>query len=301
MTLKAIGIDIGGTKVLVAAIDELGSIRSQASFPTEPATGFGPAVERMSNAVVELTERAGWRLGELDGIGIGCTGPVDPKRGTVHNPYTLPTWDDCDLVTVFKDRFGIPVWLENDADAAALGEFHFGAGKGAEPMVMLTFGTGIGFSAIMDGRILRGVHGGHPELGHIPILFDGPSCYCGIRGCFESLASGSAIELAGQPIGFMSTRAVFEAAHSGNAEAQLIIDRALFAAATATWTLVHTYMPERIVLGGGMMQFHFELFAKAMRQSIENAVLVAKGEIEIVKATLGASAGVIGAASLVER
>ena len=297
--MKAIGIDIGGTKILVAAVDESGCVRSQTSFPTEPAAGFRTAVERIADAIVGITDKVGWRLSDLCGIGIGCTGPVDPKRGTVHNPYTLPTWDGCNLVTAFKNRFEIPIWLENDADAAAMGEFHFGAGKGAEPMVMLTFGTGIGFSVIMDGRIVRGVHGTHPELGHIPISLDGPLCYCGIRGCFESLASGPAIELAGHPFGLTSTRAVFEASHSGNANARQIIDRALFAVATATWTLVHINMPQKIVLGGGIMHDHFELVANVMRQSIEKAVLVAKGEIEIANAALGDSAGVVGAASLV--
>ena len=299
LNLRAIGIDIGGTKILVAAIDKSGSIHCQSSFPTEPAAGFERAVERVSSTIIELAQKAGWRLDQLCGIGIGCTGPVDPVQGTVHNPYTLPTWDNCNLITSLKNRFGILVRLENDADAAALGEFHFGAGKSANPMVMLTFGTGIGFSTIMDGRIVRGVGGAHPEMGHIPILPDGPQCYCGTQGCFESLASGPAIESAGRHFGFTSTRAVFEAAHSGNADAQQIIDRALFAAATAAWTLAHTYLPKRIVLGGGIMQDHFELFANAMRQSIVKAVLVPNGEIEIANATLGASAGVVGAASLV--
>ncbi len=299
LNLKAIGIDIGGTKISVAAIDVTGNILSKASFPTEPDAGFERAVGKMSNAIRELTQDLGWRLDEFCGIGIGCTGPVDTKRGTVHNPYTLPTWDNGNLITSFEDRLGIRVRLENDADAAALGEFHFGSGKGADPMVMLTFGTGIGFSALVDGRIVRGVHGAHPEMGHIPILPNGPKCYCGTRGCFESLASGPAIELAGRHFGFTSTRAVFDAAQFGDANAQQIIDRALFASATAAWTIIHTYLPKRIILGGGIMQDHFDLFAKAMHQSIENAVLIPQGEIEIAKATLGAAAGVVGAASLV--
>ncbi len=297
--MKAIGIDIGGTKISVAALDHLGTIHSKNSFSTEPVRGFARAIEKMSIAIVDLTQRAGWQLDELCGIGIGCTGPVDPLRGTVHNPFTLPTWDNCDLIASLKDRFGVPVRLENDADAAALGEFKFGAGQGANPMVMLTFGTGIGFSAILDGRIVRGVNGTHPEFGHIPILQDGPKCYCGIQGCFESLASGPAIELAGQEFGFTSTQGVFHAANSGHMDAKKIVDRALFASAIATWTIVHTFLPKKIVLGGGIMQDHFELFAKAMRPSVEHAVLIPKGEMEIVNATFGPSAGVVGAAALI--
>lgn len=285
--MKAIGIDIGGTKISVAAVDVFGSIRSQFSFPTDPYACFVPAIEKMSAGIVDLAQRAGWRLDELCGIGIGCTGPVDPKRGTVHNPFTLPTWDDCNLIDSFKKRFEIPIRLVNDADAAALGEFQFGSGKGADPMVMLTFGTGIGFAAIRAGRIVRGVHGAHPEMGHVPILPNGPKCYCGIQGCLESLASGTAIELAGRDFGLTSTRAVFDAAQFGNADALDIVDRALSAAATAAWTILHTYLPQKIVLDGGIMQDHFEIFASALRQSIENAVLIPKGEVEVLKAELG--------------
>lgn len=207
-------------------MDVLGNIRSQESFPTEPIAGFDFAIEKISTAIFEQVRRAGWKLDELSGIGVGCTGPVDPKTGTVQNPYTLPTWDNCNLIDSLQKRFEIPIRLENDADAAALGEFHFGAGKGLGPMVMLTFGTGIGFSAIVDGRIYRGVDSAHPELGHMPILPDGPTCYCGILGCFESLASGTAIDLAGRLYGFPSARAVFEAASGDNEEAKAIIDRA---------------------------------------------------------------------------
>ena len=166
-------------------------------------------------------------------------------------------------------------------------------------MVMITFGTGIGFSAILDGRVFRGVHGAHPEFGHTPILPDGPKCYCGIQGCFESLASGSGIASAGQSFGFTNTRSVFDAAETGNAEAKKIVNLALFACAIAAWTVVHAYLPKRILLGGGIMRDHFEMFASAMRQSIENAVLIPKGEVEVLKAALGTEAGVVGAASIV--
>ena len=297
--LKAIGIDIGGTKISVAAVDILGKIHSQVSFATEPRAGFESAIEKISAAIVAQAERAGWAFDELCGIGIGCTGPVNPKQGTVHNPFTLPTWDDCNLISSLKLRFDLPVRLENDADAAALGEFQFGSGQGADPMVMLTFGTGIGFAAVKDGEIVRGAQAAHPELGHISILPNGPKCYCGIQGCFESLASGTAIEVAGREFGFTSTQAVFDAARTGQADAQKIIDRALFAAGLAAWTITHAYLPQKIVLGGGIMQEQFEMFAAAMSQSIGDAVLVPKDEVEVVKARLGAEAGVIGAAALV--
>ncbi len=162
---------------------------------------------------------------------------------------------------------------------------------------MVTLGTGIGGAALVSGQIYRGVNGEHPELGHIPVLPDGPECYCGTRGCWESLASGPAIAAAGKPLGFKDSRAVFAAA-PGDANAAAIVRRAVNATATATWALLHTCLPERIVLGGGIGEEHFDHFAGAMRQQIARATQVPKTGIEIVKARLGNEAGVIGAACL---
>lgn len=189
--------------------------------------------------------------------------------------------------------------MENDADAAASGEARFGAGRGSDPMVMLTFGTGIGFAAIMKGQIYRGVAGEHPEAGHIPTTADGPECYCGLRGCFESMASGTAIDAAGKVAGFSDGRAVFAAAATGNPVAVGILDAATEATATAIWTLAHTFLPQRFVLGGGLIDDHFELFATPARDALLRAVLLPKGRVEIVRASLGNDAGVVGAASLV--
>jgi glucokinase len=189
--------------------------------------------------------------------------------------------------------------MENDADAAASGEARFGAGRGSDPMVMLTFGTGIGFAAIVKGQIYRGVAGEHPEAGHIPTIAEGPECYCGLRGCFEAMASGTAIDAAGKLAGFADGRAVFAAAATGNPVAVGILDAATAATATAIWTLAHTFLPQRFVLGGGLIDDHFELFARPARDALSRAVLLPKGRVEIARASLGNDAGVVGAASLV--
>jgi glucokinase len=253
----------------------------------------------MISGINSVITDAGLKGKVLDGIGIGCAGPVDPARGTIHNPHTLPTWDDCDLVSPLAELFDVPVRLENDADAAASGEAQFGAGRGSDPLVMLTFGTGIGFAAIVKGQIYRGVAGEHPEAGHIPTTADGPECYCGLRGCFEAMASGTAIDAAGKAAGFVDGRAVFSSAAAGNSVATGILDAAVSSTATAIWTLAHTFLPQRFVLGGGLIDDHFELFAEPARAALSRAVLLPKGRVEIVKASLGNDAGVVGAASLV--
>ena len=291
-----IGIDIGGTKMAVGIATAAGIVLDREILPTEAEKGFGRAVERLGNAIESLVQRTGQVA--LAGIGIGCAGPVDPARGLINNPYTLAGWDRCDIVTPLAARFRSPVWLENDADVAACGESAAGAGRGFDPVVMLTFGTGIGGGAVVNRGIYRGVNGEHPELGHIPVASGGPECYCGIRGCLESLASGTAIGQAGQAVGYADARDVFAAAARGEGKASEIVNRALDAAAAAAWTFCHTFLPQRLVLGGGMMEHHFELFATAIRGRLGKATQFTRAAVSIAPAQLGNDAGMVGAAAL---
>lgn len=294
----AIGIDIGGTKTTVALIDAAGRVGGRQSFPTEAGAGFVRAVGRIAATIRALMAERAVPAARLAGIGIGCAGPVDPVRGLINNPYTLSGWDRCDIVTPLREAFGVPVVLENDADAAALGECWTGAGRGADPVVMLTFGTGVGGGAVHGGRIHRGVGGEHPELGHVAVFPDGPPCYCGIRGCLESVASGTAVGEAGRAHGWEDARAVFSAARAGDATAQAIVERARDAAAWAAWTLVHALLPGRLVLGGGMMDTEFEAFAAAIRRRLSAATQFTRDAVTVVPAALANDAGVIGGARL---
>lgn len=296
---RAIGIDIGGTKTVVAAVDIAGRVHARTGYETRSARGFNSCLTELLQAIGNVLLGADWPVDSLCGIGIGCAGPVSPQRGTVHNPYTLPGWDGADIVTPLRRAFHVPVCLENDADAAGVGEFRFGAGALASPLVMVTLGTGVGGAILVNGVIYRGMNGEHPELGHLPVLPDGPECYCGSRGCWESLASGTAIAAAGSAFGFKDSRAVFAAATTEDANASSIVQRAVDATATATWTLLHTCLPQRIVLGGGIGEEHFDRFAAAMLGQLAHATQVPKTGIEIVKAGCGNEAGVVGAAGLV--
>lgn len=295
---RAVGIDIGGTKMAVAAVDGAGILRARVTLPTEAERGFERAVARLAGAIEAVCAEAGWDSRRLRGIGIGCAGPVDPARGLINNPYTLAGWDRCDIVTPLRARFGVPVRLENDADAAAVGECFVGAGRGFDPVVMLTLGTGVGGAAIVRGEIYRGAGGEHPELGHLLVAGEGPDCYCGARGCLESLASGTAIAAAGRALGFADTRAVFAAARAGQAAARALLDRVLAACAAAAWTLFHTLLPQRLILGGGIAEEHFELLAEAMNARVARATQFTPAGVRIVRAELGNTAGVVGAAAL---
>jgi glucokinase len=294
---KSVGVDIGGTKTAVAAVDNSGHVHTQTTFETRSERGFAVGLRSLSEAIQRVLDEARWSVAEVEGIGIGCAGPVNPLRGTIHNPYTLPGWEDANIVYELGQRFGVRVILENDADAAAVGEYHFGAGRNASPIVMITVGTGIGGAALLNGKIHRGINGEHPELGHIPILLEGPDCYCGIKGCWESIASGTAIGLAGKSFDFEDSRAVF-AQTTRDPRAANIISRAVKGTAIATWTLLHTFLPQKIIFGGGIGEVHFELFAGAMREQARVATQVPGNAVEIVKAELGQRAGVIGGSAL---
>jgi len=294
---KAIGVDIGGTKTAVAAVDAAGRIHAFASFETRSARGFSACLDELFSSVRKVVNEAKWTMAASCGIGIGCAGPVNPLHGTIHNPYTLPGWEDANIVTPLRNAFRVPVQLENDADAAGVGEFQFGAGHGASPLVMVTLGTGVGGAVLVRGQIYRGVNGEHPELGHIPVRSDGPECYCGTLGCWESLASGTAIAAAGRQFGFNDSRAVFAAAPN-DARAANLVQRAVNATAMAAWTLCHSILPQRIILGGGIGREHFDVFATAIRQQLSRATQFPKDCVTIMPARLGNDAGVIGAAAL---
>jgi glucokinase len=295
---RAIGVDIGGTKIALGAVDGSGHVLGRVSMATEAGLGFDRAVGRIGEAIDGLLDKTGWDPGTLSGIGIACAGPVDPVRGLVNNPFTLEGWDGCDIVSPLRSRFGIHVVLENDADAALIGECWVGAGRGCDPVVMLTFGTGVGGAAMIGGRILRGAGGEHPEMGHIVAAGDGPGCYCGAHGCLESLASGSAIAAGGAAGGLTSASEVFEAAERGNLDAAGTIERALDAAGTAAWTLYHAFLPERLILGGGLMDGHFEAYAGAMNRRLGAATQFSHSTFSITRAALANNAGIIGAARL---
>jgi len=183
-------IDIGGTKVAVGAVDSDGKVLSSQESPT----GYDCEYTRGLDAIVSMLEHVARNTGvELSGVGIGSTGPVDPFTGDFGELDFLPKWRGRSLVKDLARIFNVKVALENDADAGALGEARWGAGKNNSRLIYITVGTGIGGGIILDGKLYRGVEGAHPEIGHQMIDPSGPLCTCGFRGCWESLAAGPAM------------------------------------------------------------------------------------------------------------
>lgn len=295
---RAIGIDIGGTHIAVGAVAASGEVIAKQELPTNAKAGFDGAITRIAEAAHQAAGAAGWSLAEVDGIGIGCTGPVNPSLGTIDNPFTLPTWEGRNIVAAVENALGIKTHLENDANAALLGELLTGAGRGVDNVVMLTLGTGVGGAVLIGGNLYRGIAGTHPELGHMPIDPNGPACYCGQTGCLESLASGAAIDRAAQAAGMSDGREVFTQWASGNVAAENIVVSVSRSLGRALGVLFHTFLPELIILGGGVMEGDRSRFLQAATDSLCGAALIPSERVRVEQATLGNLAGVVGAASL---
>ena len=297
-----VGIDIGGTKIAAALVSVQGQVLARGLIPTEAARGFDDGLRRIAALLDRLLAQAD-RVGQLGAIGIGCAGPLDPLAGTIENPYTLPTWDGVDIVTPLQDRYGVPVALENDADAAAMGECWLGAGQGGRVVVMVTVGTGVGGAVIVDGEIYRGVDGAHPEVGHLGVDPNGPDCYCGMPGCWESLATGPAMAAAvrermpHRDPATITGATVVAGARAGDPIAQEIVARAALANARGVFSLVNLYVPEIVILGGGVMDA-YDLFEPAIDRLLARNTMAPIDRIAIRKALLGNDAGILGAARI---
>ncbi len=171
--------------------DAEGRVRARRRRPTEPSGDPGRDLARLVEDARALLDDAGMATGELRSVGVAAPGPLDRERGTC-SPHNLPGWRDVPLRDALADALGLPVHLENDANAAALAEWRFGAGRGARTVVYLSMSTGVGGGLVLDGRLHRGASGNAGELGHVPVAWDGEPCACGQRGCLEAYAGGAA-------------------------------------------------------------------------------------------------------------
>ncbi len=310
-----VGVDIGGTKIAAAAITPDGRVLGRAQVATTDCASYEAFVQALIALVDRVLEAAGMDSRTLAGIGLGCPGPLDPERGTVHDPYTLPLPDGADIVTPLRRRYGVPVVLELDTFAAALGEHWLGAGAGHEFVACVMIGTGIGCGLVRHGKVTRGARGAYPEIGHHVIDPSGPLCYCGARGCWEALASGTAIgragreaaasgrssrllELAGGRADTVTSEMVFRASREGDRAAHEIVARAAEATAIGVHNVIHFLAPDAIILGGGVMQ-HYDLFAPAIEQALAAITMVPRQGISVTRAQLGPDAGLVGAARCV--
>jgi glucokinase len=304
-----IGIDLGGTIVRAGAFDSQGKLLVVHQTPIEAARGPEFGLRKIQGLIEQVLAECGAK--SLMGIGIGSTGPLDPIQGIINNPFTLPTWENVEIVEWMQKAFSVAVTLENDADAAALGEYWQGAGREAQLLYAVTVGTGIGTALITDGQIYRGLEGSHPEGGHMVLDPSGPLCYCKMRGCWESLCAGPAIERQARETDLrdscllemsegapekISARLVFEAARLGDPIALSIVEKVSEYFAFAILNIAILFAPDVIVLSGGVMR-SIDFFLPRIQQTMQGyREMVPAHRIQIVPAQLGYYAGLYGSA-----
>ncbi|HEY4034346.1 MAG TPA: ROK family protein [Ktedonobacteraceae bacterium] len=187
-----VGVDLGGTQVRVAVLQGA-TLLSRVNLLTGEETHPNRLIPRIYDALQRALDEASTKPDQIIGIGISSPGPLDSHTGMVFDPPNLPGWHNVPLRDLFKEHYNMPVFIENDANTAALGEYIFGAGRGSKSMVYMTISTGIGGGVIIDGKLMSGIIGTAAELGHMTIDRHGPRCNCGNIGCLESIASGTAI------------------------------------------------------------------------------------------------------------
>lgn len=307
-----IGIDVGGTKVLTALADEQGLILNKAQKPTEADKGEETIISNIKSSIDNVINNSPVKKEEVRRIGIGSPGPLDLEKGLIIENSNL-SWTNVPIVKILEDMTGIPVVLENDANAAALGEKHFGAGREADNIVYLTISTGIGGGIIIDKKIFHGGKGNAGEVGHMTLIPDSNyQCGCGNYGCFEAVASGTAIARRGREVlekeedslikeysendpDQIDAPLIAAAARAGDKQAIEIFKLTGRLLGIGISNVVNLFDPEIVVLGGGVMHAK-ELFIDELRTTLQERALEANlKKLQVKEVGLGQNTGVMGA------
>lgn len=305
-----LGLDVGGTNLVAGAVADDGSLLALEQTPTLVREGPDAVVTRCAALLRRVLGAAGTGA-EPAAVGVGMPGPLDVARGLVLYAPNFPGWVEVPLVSMLRDAVGAPVFMENDARMVTFGEFRFGAGRPYRNLVGMTLGTGIGSGIILDGRLYTGMTGTAGEIGHTTILPDGPLCGCGNRGCLETLAAGPAIVaamrrsllsgrpsvLADQDLSRLTAGDIGRAAADGDAAAREVLAQAGYYLGIACANLISTINPEAIVIGGGVAQAGELIFEPLRRTARLRGLRGIVQRTAILRAELGDSAGVLGAAA----
>ena len=310
-----IGIDLGGTNIKAALVNvETGEITGATATATQAHEGHDAVIQRMAELAREIIAETGIVPTDLGGIGVGLPGLLDLEHGlTLFLPNLHGQWKSVPVRAELSHKAGLPVALINDARAATMGEWKFGAGRGVESCALYTLGTGIGGGLILNGELYLGIGGAAGELGHISVDLNGPRCNCGSRGCIEAMASGPAIAAAGMKavvqgattritamcqddLNLITPELVCQAALAGDHVAREIYETAGAAIGYGIANIVIALTPRRIIIGGGVAAAG-DLILEPIRRTVRERVILADpNAYEIVPATLGNNAGLMGAA-----
>ncbi|MFC2020571.1 ROK family protein [Chloroflexota bacterium] len=310
----ALVVDLGGTKMIIAIISDKGEVISRQYHPTLADEGPQAVIERLLSGIDRLIKESKLSPSQLRAISLATAGVIDIKRGIVTESPNLPGWKNIALRSIVEEKYKLNTFLINDADAAALGEHRFGAGRGINTLILLTLGTGIGGGIIIDGKLYIGPTGSAAEIGHMVIDANGPECSCGHNGCLETLASGTAVareainrisqgekssiaEMVKGKIEAITAETVYLAAKDGDSLALEAIAKAAYYLGLGVVNLVNIFNPEMVIMGGGMANMGDLLLEPVRGMVKERAFPLLAQSVRIVTARLGNDAGVFGAAA----
>ncbi len=286
-----IGIDFGGTKILTGLADDKGRLIAAVRLDTEPRKGRKKVIAKLISSVRLVLEKAKVPVSRVKRIGVGAPGPVI-DQSIISSPPNLPGWRKVNLKAILQKVFKKPVVIENDANAAALAEYRFGAGKGSKNMAYMTVSTGIGGGLILEGKLYRGSTGTAGEVGHMVIDPKGPKCGCGNYGCLEALSSGPAIaRAAGQKDAFKAELA----ARRGNKRAKKAVYEAAKNIGRGIANLNNLLNLDLVVIGGGISNMKELIFKPARYWAKEFSMYEPGKHLKIVPAKLKNQVGVMGA------
>lgn len=302
-------IDLGGTSVRAAVVNANGGIAGFVAGATEASQGPDAVIDRIVAVLRNSLTRATVDISELVAVGIGAPGPLDWDTGVIHEAPNLPGWNEVPLAARIADAIGLPTFLENDANAAALAENQYGVAQGSKNMLYITVSTGVGGGLILDGELWHGAYGSAGEFGHMTVDFDGPLCDCGNRGCIEAIAAGPDIagwvakqiaegrssSLSGQ--GDLSGRDVVEAAQEGDALAVSALERAGRAVGFGVVNVAHLVNLDTVVIGGGIANAGDLLFDPLRATVREHLLESTAPNLRIEPWSLGEDVGLLGAAA----
>jgi glucokinase len=305
--LKAIGVDVGGTKIAAGVVTPQGEVLSKARYPTASTTK-----ERLLSSIARAVVEVGDGF-EVGGVCLAVPGSILAVENKVIDSPNLHAIEGVPLKDEIEDRTGLQVTVENDANAAAWGEFRFGAGSEVDHLVFLTLGTGVGGGVISHGVLLRGAQGAGGELGHVTIQATGPRCNCGNHGCLEALASGTAIgrrarevasEKSNSALGRLAIERkvlgedVTELARKGDEAALTVLEEAGTWLGIGVASFVNIFNPQVVAVGGGVAKAGGLILNCARREVRLRARSPARDLVEVKEATLGLESGILGAAAL---
>jgi glucokinase len=308
------GLDLGATKILSLIADSEGKVLGEDIRPTLGSGGPDAVIARMVESLKAAVAAAGASLDDVHTVGVSAPGPVDYASGVVTNPPNLPGWRDVPLTDILQRQLDARCLMENDANAAAVAEHRWGAGRGCRHMLFLTLSSGVGGGIIIDGVLYRGASGSAGEMGHMTVDSRGPACSCGRRGCLEACASGLAIarraeeaaaKAPGSPLARiaaedppLTAKKVHRAASEGDPASRRIIARAGRYLGIGIGSLINIFNPQVIVLGGGLTKMG-DLYLGPMRQTVREECF--PQPFEDVRITVGEfvdEAPALGAAAL---